>query len=197
MCLRAVKLGFNPTSGPSKPLPQLWVIAGFYLVQLRNSFMDLVQRAIDLAMDNVEKGGQPFSCIVAKGDEIIAEGTNQVAQSSDPTAHAEILVIREACRKLGTEQLTDCDIYFLASPCPMCLGALYFSSPKNTYFVVDREEYQSYYRDGRPYFQFEHFYDEFCKPMEERNLPMKKCPREDGVAVYKRWNEKHGTNHAT
>lgn len=159
--------------------------------------MDFVQRTIDLAKENVEQGGRPFSCIVVRDDEIIAECTNQVAQTADPTAHAETLAIREACIKLGTQHLIDCDIYILASPCPMCLGAIYYASPKNVIYVVERQEYQTYYRDDRKYFKFEDFYAEFAKPMSERNLPMERREKENGLDVYKQWNEKHGTNEAS
>ncbi|WP_287191162.1 nucleoside deaminase, partial [Paraburkholderia sp.] len=88
--------------------------------------MDFVKRTIDLAMKNVEEGGRPFAAVIVRGEELIAESPNQVAQTSDPTAHAEILAIREACKKLGTEHLIDCDIYVLATTCPMCLGSLYY-----------------------------------------------------------------------
>lgn len=75
-------------------------------------------------MKNVEEGGRPFATVIVRDGEIIAESPNMVAQTNDPTAHAEILAVRDACRKLGTEHLSDCDIYILASPCPMCLGSL-------------------------------------------------------------------------
>uniref|UniRef100_UPI0028A21142 nucleoside deaminase n=1 Tax=Pantoea sp. CTOTU49201 TaxID=2953855 RepID=UPI0028A21142 len=84
--------------------------------------MDFVQRTIDLAMNNVEEGGRPFATVIVRDGKVIAESANRVAQTNDPTAHAEILAIREACRETGSENLTDCDIYILASPCPMCLG---------------------------------------------------------------------------
>ena len=88
--------------------------------------MDLIQRTIDLANANVERGGRHFACIVAKGGEIIAEAVNLVAQTHDPTAHAEICAIREASAKLGTEHLIGCEFYILAHPCPMCLAAKYY-----------------------------------------------------------------------
>ncbi|GAA1270494.1 nucleoside deaminase [Streptomyces sp. NBC_00371] len=87
--------------------------------------MDFAQRTIDLARQNVEEGGRPFATVIVKDGEILAESPNKVAQTSDPTAHAEILAIRDACRKLGTEHLVGATIYVLAHPCPMCLGSLY------------------------------------------------------------------------
>ncbi|PFV93154.1 tRNA-specific adenosine deaminase [Priestia megaterium] len=151
--------------------------------------MDYVKRTIELALKNVEEGGRPFACIVVKGGEIVAESANQVAQTNDPTAHAEILAIRKACEKLQTEHLKDCDIYILASPCPMCLGALYYCSPRKVEFITTREDYAPYYRDDRKYFELETFYGEYAKPIEERRLPMYYNKNSKGIDVYKRWKE--------
>lgn len=151
--------------------------------------MDFVKRTIDLAMKNVEEGGRPFATVIVRGDEVIAESPNQVAQTKDPTAHAEILAIREACRKLGTEHLTDCDIYILASPCPMCLGSLYYCSPKQVIYITTREDYAPFYRDDRKYFELDTFYAEYAKPVGERRLPMVQQKDEGAIAVYRRWQE--------
>ncbi|WP_158785172.1 nucleoside deaminase [Pantoea sp. BAV 3049] len=150
--------------------------------------MDFVKRTIALAMQNVEEGGRPFATVIVRNGVIIAESANQAAQSHDPTAHAEILAIREACRKLQTENLSDCDIYILASPCPMCLGSLYYCSPKQVIYITTREEYVPFYRDDRQYFELENFYQEFAKPIPQRRLPMKHQPDADALEVYKRWN---------
>lgn len=149
--------------------------------------MDFVQCTIDLAMKNVEEGGRPFATVIVRDGKVIAESANRVAQTNDPTAHAEILAIREACRETGSENLTDCDIYILASPCPMCLGALYYCSPKQVIYITKREEYSTYYRDDRKYFELDTFYDEYSKPIEQRRLPMKYDPRLQALDVYKRW----------
>ncbi|MBD9659667.1 MULTISPECIES: nucleoside deaminase [unclassified Pantoea] len=149
--------------------------------------MDFVQRTIDLAMKNVEEGGRPFATVIVRDGKVIAESANQVAQTNDPTAHAEILAIREACRQSGSENLTDCDIYILASPCPMCLGALYYCSPKQVIYITKREEYSTYYRDDRKYFELDTFYAEYSKPIEQRRLPMQYQPRPQALDVYKRW----------
>lgn len=97
---------------------------------------DFVQRTIDLARQNVAEGGRPFATVIVKDAEILAESANKVAQANDPTAHAEMLAIREACVKLGTEHLVDCAIYVLAQPCPMCLGSPYYCSPKEVIFLI-------------------------------------------------------------
>lgn len=112
-----------------------------------------------------------------------------VAQTNDPTAHAEILAVREACRKLGTEHLIDCDIYILASPCPMCLGSLYYCSPKQVIYITTREDHAPFYRDNRKYFELETFYGEFAKPINERRLPMIQKKDDDAIKVYRRWRD--------
>lgn len=151
--------------------------------------MDFVKRTIDLAMKNVEEGGRPFATVIVRDGEIVAESPNLVAQTSDPTAHAEILAVRDACRKLGTEHLTDCEIYILASPCPMCLGSLYYCSPKRVIYITTREDYAPFYRDDRKYFELDTFYAEFAKPVEERRLPMVQQKHSDAIRVYQRWKE--------
>ncbi|TCP23750.1 guanine deaminase [Scopulibacillus darangshiensis] len=142
-----------------------------------------------MALESVEKGGRPFACIVARDGEIIAESPNLVEQTQDPTAHAEVMAIRKACMTLKTEHLTGCDIYILASPCPMCLGALYYCSPDRVIYITTREEYSSYYKDNRKYFELETFYSEYGKPAEERRLPMIHKPNGESINVYKRWEQ--------
>ncbi len=151
--------------------------------------MDLTKRTIDLTLRNVEDGGRPFACVIARGGEIVAESPNLVVQTNDPTAHAEVVAIREACTKLGTPDLEGCDIYVLAHPCPMCLGALYYCSPDKVIFITTRDEYAQYYKDDKKYFELESFYDEFSKPWQERRLPMDHQPDEEGLKVYERWRQ--------
>ncbi|MBS9430066.1 nucleoside deaminase [Photorhabdus akhurstii] len=151
--------------------------------------MNFVKRTIDLAMKNVEQGGRPFATVIVRDGDIIAESPNLVAQTCDPTAHAEILAVREACKKLGTEHLTDCDIYILASPCPMCLGSLYYCSPKQIIYITTREDYAPFYKDDRKYFELDTFYAEYAKPIEERRLPMIQKKDESAIKVYQRWQK--------
>jgi tRNA(Arg) A34 adenosine deaminase TadA len=155
--------------------------------------VDFARRTIDLAMQNVEEGGRPFACVIARDGDVIAESPNLVAQTQDPTAHAEIVAIRRACTELGTEHLTGCDIYVLAHPCPMCLGSLYYCSPDRVVFITTREEYSRYYTDDRRYFELETLYAEVCKPWQERRLPMEYRPVPSGIEVYARWRELKGT----
>jgi guanine deaminase len=100
-------------------------------------FMDL---AIEMAADNVRVNGGPFAALVVKEGAVIARGVNRVVRSNDPTAHAEIVAIREACRALGTFQLPGCDVYASCEPCPMCLGALFWARPARIFFAATRDD---------------------------------------------------------
>lgn len=132
--------------------------------------MDFVKATIELARKNVEEGGRPFATIIVRNGEIVAEAANQVAQTHDPTAHAEVLAIRQACTKLGTEHLYDCDFYIMAHPCPMCLAAMYYTSPNKVIFITRREDYAPFYSDDRKYFELNNFYEEFSKPWDKRRM---------------------------
>ncbi|MFE7358362.1 nucleoside deaminase [Streptomyces sp. NPDC057543] len=156
--------------------------------------MDFVQHTIDLARKNVEEGGRPFATVIVKDGQILAESANKVAQTTDPTAHAEILAIREACTKLGTEHLVGTTIYVLAHPCPMCLGSLYYCSPDEVVFLTTRDAYEPHYVDDRKYFELDTFYDEFAKDYEQRRLPMRYDPQDSAVDVYRLWQKHNGGN---
>ena len=151
--------------------------------------MNFIKRAIEIAQENVEAGGRPFATVIVRDGEILAEAANQVAQTRDPTAHAEIVAIRDACKKLGTEHLTGCEFYILAHPCPMCLAAMYYTSPDKVTFITTRDDYAPYYTDDRKYFTLQNFYAEFSKPWEERRMPMAHHPDPASIEVYKRWKE--------
>jgi guanine deaminase len=153
---------------------------------------DFAQRTIDLARRNVAEGGRPFATVIVRDGEILAASANKVAQTHDPTAHAEILAIREACMKLGTEHLVDATIYVLAHPCPMCLGSLYYCSPKEVVFLITRDSYEQYYLDDRKYFEVSTFYEEFAKTWDQRRLPMRHQPETAAVDVFRLWNERNG-----
>lgn len=154
--------------------------------------MDFAQRTVDLARKNVEEGGRPFATVIVKDGQVLAESPNMVAQTSDPTAHAETLAVREACTTLGTEHLLGCTVYVLANPCPMCLGALYYCSPDEVVFLTQREEYEPYYVDDRKYFELSTFYAEFAKDWQERRLPMRHEPHTEALDVYRAWKEHNG-----
>lgn len=154
--------------------------------------MDFAQRTIDLAARNVAAGGRPFATVIARDGAVIAESANLVAQTHDPTAHAEIVAIRHACTQLGTEHLTGCTIYVLAHPCPMCLGALYYCSPDEVVFLTTRDDYRPFYVDDRKYFELDTFYGEFAKDWPNRRLPMRYQPSDAALDVYRLWRERIG-----
>ncbi len=105
-----------------------------------NEHEKFLKMAIDLAKQNVENGtGGPFGAVVVKDGQVIASASNTVTPSNDPTAHAEVNAIRQACQKLKTFELKGCTIYASAEPCPMCFGAIYWARPKALYFAADRE----------------------------------------------------------
>ncbi|WP_372511512.1 nucleoside deaminase [Mycobacterium gordonae] len=157
---------------------------------------DFAQRTVDLARQNVAAGGRPFATVIAKDGRVLAESANMVAQTKDPTAHAEILAIRAACTALGTEHLVGTTIYVLAHPCPMCLGSLYYCSPDEVVFLTSRDAYEPYYVDDRKYFELATFYAEFAKDWQARRLPMREESRPDirtaAVDVYRSWRERNG-----
>jgi guanine deaminase len=99
-----------------------------------------LKQAIELAIENVRHNGGPFGAVVVRGDVVIAAGSNQVTRTNDPTAHAEVVAIREACRVLGSFQLSGCDLYSSCEPCPMCLGAIYWARPNRVYFAATQHQ---------------------------------------------------------
>lgn len=146
-----------------------------------------IQRAIDLSkkgMDN--NAGGPFGAIVVKNGEIIAEGYNKVTSSNDPTAHAEVVAIRNACEKLGSFQLEDCIIYTSCEPCPMCLGAIYWSRPKAVYYACTKEDAAEIGFDD----QF--IYEEIESGIDNRKIKFINLNREEGKEVFKKWEVKEG-----
>ncbi|ANE46626.1 guanine deaminase [Paenibacillus swuensis] len=127
---------------------------------------DMLLEAIKLAAENVRTGhGGPFGCVVVHDGVIIGRGFNEVTSSNDPTAHAEVQAIREACSVLGTYQLTECEIYTSCEPCPMCLGAIYWARPQAVYYYNTRHEAADIGFDD----QF--IYDQLEVPIEERKIP--------------------------
>lgn len=144
-----------------------------------------MKRAIQLAEEGINSGlGGPFGTVVVKAGEIIAEANNRVTSSNDPTAHAEVLAIREACRKLGTFQLEGCTIYTSCEPCPMCLGAIYWARPEKVFFACNRNDAAEIGFDDR------FIYDEISTSNENRQITFTPLLREDALIVFHRWNEK-------
>lgn len=157
-----------------------------------SSTATFTERTVDLALTNVDRGGKPFACVVVDRDTglVIHEATNQVSQTGDVSAHAEITAIRELAAT-GRTDLTGCDVYVTAYPCPMCLGALYYAAPEQVYYAASREQEGEHYEDGGRYMTLGTFYDEYTKPAAEQSLPSKHIATEDPTAAFRLWTSRN------
>jgi len=144
-----------------------------------------MRRAIQIALENVRLGGGgPFGAVVVRGDEIIAEGTNQVTSTNDPSAHAEMQAVRAACHILGHFQLTGCEIYSSCEPCPMCLGVIYWARPDKLYYAATAEDAAAVGFDDL------RIYRELKSRPDARSIPMCQMLREDALVPFRAWQEK-------
>ncbi|TWF41487.1 tRNA(Arg) A34 adenosine deaminase TadA [Chitinophaga polysaccharea] len=144
-----------------------------------------MQHAIALSRRGMENGdGGPFGSIVVRGDEIVGEGWNQVLCDTDPTAHAEVVAIRAACKKLGTFQLHDCEIYTSCEPCPMCLGAIYWARPQRVYYANSKEDAAAIDFDDS------FIYREINVPHTDKKIPLIAMPEAAALEVFSDWKEK-------
>lgn len=143
-----------------------------------------MERAVQLALENVERGGGPFGCVIVCGDRVVAEGVNRVTASNDPTAHAEVEAIRMACRELGSFQLTGCTIYASCEPCPMCLGAMYWARPEAVFYASTRKE------AARAGFDDQHIYDELPLSDNARSLRMRRIEISSHGAAFDAWRRR-------
>jgi tRNA(Arg) A34 adenosine deaminase TadA len=142
-------------------------------------------RAIALAIENVRSGqGGPFGAVIVNDGNIIAEGANQVTLTNDPTAHAEVLAIREACRRFANFELKGCELYTSCEPCPMCLGAIYWSRLSRVYFGSLAAD------ASRAGFDDSFIYREIAQQHSERGIPMVQMMREEALAAFRAWQEK-------
>jgi tRNA(Arg) A34 adenosine deaminase TadA len=152
------------------------------LTDRRKQFM---QRAAELARYAVENDlGGPFGAVVVKNGDIVGEGFNQVTSLNDPTAHAEIMAIRDACRRMGTFQLTGCEIYSSCEPCPMCLGAIYWSRPAKLFYGSVRAD------AAGAGFDDAFIYDEIALPERNRKIRSVYMPEYQSIEVFRLWMEK-------
>ena len=144
-----------------------------------------LQQAIELAKQGIKDGmGGPFGCVIVKDGEVVGRGCNQVTSSNDPTAHAEVVAIRDACRRLGDYQLTDCDVYTSCEPCPMCLGALYWARPRRVVFASTRHE------AADAGFDDAFIYIEINVPPGDRKIPFSHESLDEAAAVFRSWKTK-------
>lgn len=144
-----------------------------------------MREAIALSRNGLHSNeGGPFGCIVVKNDEIIGRGNNKVTSTNDPTAHAEIIAIRNACKKLGTFQLDDCEIYSSCEPCPMCLGAIYWARPAIVYYANTRIDAAEIGFDDSM------IYDEMKANINQRKIPIINLGRDEAQKVFGEWINK-------
>ena len=154
------------------------------------SHQPFLQRAIDLALEASRSGdGGPFGCVVVLNGEIIGEGHNMVTLNNDPTAHAEIMAIRAACKRLNSFQLTGCEIYTSCEPCPMCLGAIYWSRASRVVFASTRLD------AAAADFDDDFIYREINTAYPERKIPFLHHPLPDALAVFHSWKANSSRKH--
>ncbi|MFQ5723436.1 MAG: nucleoside deaminase [Terriglobia bacterium] len=141
-------------------------------------------KAIELSLENVRSGrGGPFAAIVVKDGKVIGQGTNLVTSSKDPTAHAEIVAIREACRHINDFQLAGCEIYTTCEPCPMCMAAIYWARPAKVYFASTTEDAAKFgFDDGL-------IGEQLRLPRQHRNIPMAQLMRQEALQAFTLWQQ--------
>jgi len=146
--------------------------------------IELMREAIKLAEENLKSGkGGPFGAIVVKDGIIVGKGSNSVTSSNDPTAHAEINAIRDACKNLNTFQLEECEIYTSCEPCPMCLGAIYWARPKKIYFAASKQDASD------AGFDDSFIYKEIQLSYSDRKIPSSQMIQNEAKVVFQKWLE--------
>ncbi|HEY1342596.1 MAG TPA: nucleoside deaminase [Bryobacteraceae bacterium] len=144
----------------------------------------LLKRTIELAVENVRRGGGPFAALVVRDGIVIATGANQVTRTHDPTAHAEMVAIREACRVLADFQLAGCDIYTSCEPCPMCLGAIYWARPARVFYAATHDD------AAAAGFDDSFIYQQIDTPHAQRSIPMLHVVDEEATRPFQEWVNK-------
>lgn len=144
-----------------------------------------ILEAIELSRKGIlNNDGGPFGCVIVKGDEIVGRGNNRVTSTNDPTAHAEIVAIRDACNNLKTFQLEECEVYTSCEPCPMCMGAIYWARPKKVYYANTRVD------AAQIGFDDSLIYDELILPLEQRKIAIECIGRDEAIQVFEEWSSK-------
>jgi len=148
---------------------------------MKNEFME---RAIELSVESVNNGGGPFGSVIVKDNKIIAEGSNKVTSNNDPTAHGEIVAIRQACKKLNNFSLNQCELYSTCEPCPMCLSAIYWARIGKIYYANTREDARKIDFDDSL------IYTELQKNIDKRKISMIQLMRNEALQAFELWNKK-------
>jgi len=141
-------------------------------------------KAIELSIKSAETIGGPFGCVIVKDNKIISEGSNKVTSTNDPTAHGEIVAIREACLKLNTFSLSGCELYSTCEPCPMCLSAIYWSHIDKIFYANTRDDAKNIDFDDS------FIYSEINKKIGDRKIQMIQMLRDEALKAFKIWDEK-------
>ena len=147
----------------------------------KNKFM---LKAIELSIKSAETTGGPFGCVIVKDNNIISEGSNKVTSTNDPTAHGEIVAIREACFKLSTFNLSGCELYSTCEPCPMCLSAIYWSHIDKIFYANTRDDAKNIDFDDS------FIYSEINKKIDDRKIQMVQLHRDEALKAFKIWDQK-------
>ncbi|WP_041779159.1 nucleoside deaminase [Belliella baltica] len=144
-----------------------------------------MKMAIELSQKGMDLGkGGPFGCIIVRNGEVIGKGSNSVSSTNDPTAHAEVMAIRDACKNLNNFQLEDCDIYTSCEPCPMCLGAIYWARPARVFYANSKKD------AAKAGFDDQFIYDELDLPYHQRKIPFKQILADEAKIVFENWLKK-------
>ena len=144
-----------------------------------------MREAIRISLEKMRRNhGGPFGAVVVRKGKIVGRGWNRVTSSNDPTAHAEIVAIRDACRRLKTFRLDDCELYTSCEPCPMCLSAIYWARLSRVYYANTRKD------AAHIQFDDEFIYTEVSRPISKRTLKMKQLLRDEALAAFREWEKK-------
>jgi guanine deaminase len=141
-----------------------------------------MNEAVRIGMVGMHKNlGGPFGCVIVRNDQIIGKGCNSVIATNDPTAHAEIVAIRDACKNIQSFHLYDCEVYSTCEPCPMCMGALYWARPKKVYFASSRADAANIGFDDS------YIYEQIALPIEQRKIEMQCLECDEANQMFKEW----------
>jgi tRNA(Arg) A34 adenosine deaminase TadA len=152
------------------------------MIEINDNDRKFLELAITLSRKGMEQGyGGPFGCVIVRDGEVIGEGCNSVLSSNDPTAHAEIVAIRQACQKLNSFQLNDCDLYASCEPCPMCLGAIYWARPKRVIYANTRFDAAAIHFDD------DFIYQQMNASPDGRKIPFVHYPDPNALKVFEDW----------
>ncbi len=160
-------------------------IVSYQKIIKMNKHEEFMNEAVKTALKGMQNNeGGPFGCIVVKNGEIVGRGNNKVTSTNDPTAHAEVTAIRDACKNLGSFQLEGCIIYTSCEPCPMCLGAIYWARPEKVFYGSNQQDAANIGFDD------EFIYKEIPLPYEKRSIPFEQIGREIALEPFNKWFEK-------